>query len=153
SPAIEELKARFRAERERLIDRVTKGEATARELELAHAYASQKADNAAAVREAESAAQELLKRRELDLDRLSGEIRNAMLMARKEIDNTISPDRIQMTLVERSLPAIAEAFAQQFAEARFTQIGGEGGEPSAMVARSIAQIIEVARGMGLRLGD
>lgn len=41
SPAIEELKARFRAERERLIDRVTKGEATARELELAHAMERQ----------------------------------------------------------------------------------------------------------------
>ena len=37
SPAIEELRARFGEERERLIDRVTAGEATARELELAHA--------------------------------------------------------------------------------------------------------------------
>ena len=41
SPAIEELKSRFRLERERLIDRVTVGQATARELELAHAMEKQ----------------------------------------------------------------------------------------------------------------
>lgn len=37
SPAIEELRTKFAEERERLIDKVTAGEATARELELAHA--------------------------------------------------------------------------------------------------------------------
>lgn len=36
SPAIEELKASFQRERETLLDRVTAGQATARELELAH---------------------------------------------------------------------------------------------------------------------
>jgi glutamyl-tRNA reductase len=37
SPAIEELKSRFSQEREKLIDKVTDGQATPRELELAHA--------------------------------------------------------------------------------------------------------------------
>lgn len=41
SPAIEELKSLFRQERERLLDRVTSGGATARELELAHAMEKQ----------------------------------------------------------------------------------------------------------------
>ncbi|MEM8710481.1 MAG: glutamyl-tRNA reductase [Planctomycetota bacterium] len=37
SPAIHGLKEKFREERERVIDRITKGQATPRELELAHA--------------------------------------------------------------------------------------------------------------------
>lgn len=37
SPAIEELKERFHSEREELLDKVTMGQATPRELELAHA--------------------------------------------------------------------------------------------------------------------
>ena len=37
TPAIEELKCRFDEDREKVIDRVTKGHASARELELAHA--------------------------------------------------------------------------------------------------------------------
>ena len=37
TPAIEELKGRFDEDREKVIDRVTKGHASARELELAHA--------------------------------------------------------------------------------------------------------------------
>ncbi len=41
SPAIEELKTRFRQEREKQLDRVTSGRATARELELAHAMEKQ----------------------------------------------------------------------------------------------------------------
>lgn len=41
SPAIEGLKSRFDAAREELIDRVTDGQATARELELAHALERQ----------------------------------------------------------------------------------------------------------------
>ncbi len=41
TPAIEELKSGFAEERELLLDRVTKGQATARELELAHAMERQ----------------------------------------------------------------------------------------------------------------
>ena len=41
TPAIEELKSGFAEEREALLDRITAGQATARELELAHAMERQ----------------------------------------------------------------------------------------------------------------
>ena len=41
TPAIEELKSGFAEERERLLDRITEGQASARELELAHAMERQ----------------------------------------------------------------------------------------------------------------
>ena len=123
-----------------------------RELELSHGYSDAKAQNEAALREAESLARDILERRGLDLEQYRGDIRNLLARASKDIENSISDDRIRMALVEHSLPAIAQAFAQQFGEVRFTQIGGgEGGDPASMVARSIAQVIEVARSMGVRL--
>ena len=137
------------AEREVLETRYTN---SMRELGLAHEYATGKAENEAALREAESLARSVLERRNLELEQYSGEIRNALARAQKDIENSISDDRIRMALVERSLPAIAQAFAQQFEEVRFTQIGGgEGGDPASMVARSIAQVIEIAKSMGVSL--
>ena len=105
-----------------------------------------------ALREVETAAQAVIRRRDLELEQRAGEVQAAVAQAMKEVDNLISEDRIRMTLVERSLPAMAEAFGQQLAEVRLTHIGGEGADPAAMVGRSIAQILELARGLGLRVG-
>ena len=138
------------AEREILETRYS---SSMRELTLSHDYASTKGQNEAALREAESVAHDQLERRKLQQEQYAGEIRNALARAQKDIDNSISEDRIRMALVQNSLPAIAQAFAQQFEEVRFTQIGGaEGGDPATMVARSIAQVVEIARSMGLNLG-
>lgn len=123
-----------------------------REAELEDELSTSRMRAEAALREAESTAQEVIRRRELELELRADEVRASATRAMKDIENLISEDRIRMTLVERSLPAMAEAFGQQFAEARFTQIGGEGGDPAAMIGRSLAQILEIARGFGLRLG-
>lgn len=137
------------SERDALESRYTN---SMRELDLSHVYASAKSQNEGALHEAESVARDVLQRRDLELEQYRGDIRNALARAQKDIENSISDDRIRMALVERSLPAIAQAFAQQFEEVRFTQIGGgEGGDPATMVARSIAQVIEVAKSMGVRL--
>ena len=126
-----------------------------RELALAHEYASAKTSNEAMLRDAESAARDVLERRNLALEEHAGNVRTALARAQKDIDNSISEDRIRMAMVQHSLPAIAQAFAQQFEEVRFTHIGGsgEGADPATMVARSIAQVIEIARSMGVRLGS
>ena len=124
-----------------------------RELELVATVNRDRAHREAELREAESAAQQVLRRRELELEQLTGEMKALLLRQRQEIENTVSEDRIRMTLVEQSLPAMAQAFAQQFGEVRFTQIGGgDGADPASMVARSLGQLFELARGMGLNLG-
>jgi flotillin len=112
----------------------------------------QRAESQISLREAESTAQVAIQRRELELQRLAGELEAMLARMRKDVDNTVSEDRIRMALVEQSLPAVAQAFSQQFAEARFTQIGGAGADPATMIAGSIAQVLELARSLGLRLG-
>jgi flotillin len=132
----------------------TRHHSSQRELELEDELAARRARSTAELREAESMAQEVIRRRDLELEKLTGEIQSALIRARREIDNTVSDDRIRMTLVESALPAIAQAFSQQFGEVRFTQIGGgDGNDPTAMIARSIAQVLEVAKSLGLRLGS
>ncbi|HWN71514.1 MAG TPA: hypothetical protein VNM90_27945 [Haliangium sp.] len=123
-----------------------------RETQMESDLSLQRAESQIALREAESTAQVGIQRRELELQRLAGELDAMLARMRKEIDNTVSDDRIRMALVEQSLPAVAEAFSQQFAEARFTQIGGGSADPTTMIAGSIAQVFELARSFGLRLG-
>lgn len=107
-------------------------------------------ESEAARREVEAEAEARLRAAQLELDRRSGELETTLAAARKRVDDTISADRIQLELVTRALPAMAEAFAQQIGELRLTQIG-TGDEPSALLARGMTQVIEVARGLGLRL--
>jgi flotillin len=124
-----------------------------REVELEGELSRARTAREAELRESESTAHEVIRRRELALEGLAGEVHAALLRAQRDIENTISDDRIRMALVEQALPAMAQAFAQQFQEARFTQIGGEGADPASMVARALGQAFEIARSMGLRLGD
>lgn len=138
------------AERE-LIE--TRHENAMRELEYEATRQRHHAHYQAELREVESVANEAIRRRELGLEKLAGEINTALTRVHRDIDNTISEDRIRMALVEHALPAMSQAFAQQFSEVKFTQIGGEAQDPTAMIARSIAQIFELARGLGLRIGS
>jgi flotillin len=125
---------------------------TVRETQMESDLGLQRAESQIALREAESTAQVAIQRREVELQRLAGELDATLARMRKDIDNMVSEDRIRMALVEQSLPAVAQAFSQQFAEARFTQIGGAGADPATMIAGSIAQVLELARSLGLRLG-
>jgi hypothetical protein len=96
-------------------------------------------------------AQARLRRRQLDLDRLAGELGAALALAQRRVEDTVSPERIQLELVTRALPALAQAFAQSIGELRVTQIGSSGDDPTAWLTRGMAQVIEVARTLGLRL--
>ncbi len=123
----------------------------ARALEMRASLQQQQAESEMAAREAESAAAELVRQRELELERLAGELEAHLASLQKDIDNQVSEDRIRMTLVERSLPALAQAFAQQFAEVKLTHIGGSI-DPGSMVAGSIAHVLGLARSLGVGLG-
>lgn len=118
------------------------------EQQAARMAAEARAD--AELEETKAQAQARLRTQQLELERLGGELEVALAKARKQVEDTISTDRIQLELVTRALPAIAEAFAQQVGELRLTQIG-TGDDPSAMIARGMAQVLELARGLGLKL--
>lgn len=139
-----------RLEAQQLLDAQEHATALLRqEQEAARRSAKAEADR---VHEAAAAeAQAELRRRQLELDRLAGELATALALAQRRVDDTVSPERIQLELVTRALPAIAEAMAQPIGELRVTQIGQGGDDPTAWLARGMAQVIEVARGLGLRL--
>jgi hypothetical protein len=92
---------------------------------------------------------EARRRRELELERLAGEVANAVAAGRRMVEETVSEERIRLTLVEKGLPKIAEAFAQSFGEIKLTQIGGPGQDPMTMVAGAFERIVDVGRMLGL----
>ncbi len=122
-----------------------------REAELRAILEVQRSEAESALAERQSVAASLLRERELALDRLAGEVRAASARRQREVDNLISDQQIRMTLAQESLPALAEAFAQNIGELRLTQIGGDASDPATMVTRGIAQVLEVARSFGLSL--
>ncbi|MDC0722684.1 hypothetical protein [Nannocystis bainbridge] len=121
-----------------------------REVELGAALAMQRNKANTELKDLESAAAARLKERELQLERLAGEVRAAVARAAREVDNLVSDDRIRMALVETGLPAIAGAFAHKFGEVNITAFG-EGADPSAMVARGIGEVLSLARKVGTDL--
>jgi hypothetical protein len=62
-----------------------------------------------------------------------------------EIENFVSDDKIRLAMVETGLPALASAFAQKFGEVKFTSFGGDSADPSAMIGKGIAQVMELVK--------
>lgn len=89
-----------------------------------------------------------LARRVLEVKRLAGEVTTAAARAAKEIENMISDDRIRLALIDTGLPAVASAFAQKFGEVKFTSIGTGDSDPSAMISRGIAQVMNLVKDVG-----
>jgi regulator of protease activity HflC (stomatin/prohibitin superfamily) len=120
-----------------------------REAEMAAALHLQKARVAVDLEELKSAAAAKIQQRELEMKRLAGEVQLAVTRATREIENLVSDDKIRLALVETGLPAVASAFAQKFGEVKFTAIGGgDAADPSAMIGKGIAQVIELVRTVG-----
>lgn len=118
-----------------------------REAELAALLALNKAKALSELKDLETLAAARVKERELQLERLAGEVRAAVARAAREVDNLVSDDRIRMALVETGLPAIASAFAQKFGEVKITSFG-DGADPSTMIARGIGEALSLARQFG-----
>ncbi len=135
------------AEAERVVLE-TRHQNAAREAELAGVLAAQKARALAEQREQESVAAAKLAQRELEMKRLANEVTAAAARAAKEIENMISDDRIRLALIDTGLPAVASAFAQKFGEVKFTSIGTGDADPSAMIGRGIAQVMNLVKDMG-----
>ncbi len=118
-----------------------------REAQLAAELALSKARATAELRDLESTAATKIRERDLQLERLAGDVKAAVARAAKEVENLVSDDRIRMALVETGLPALAGAFAQKFGEVKITAFG-DGADPSAMVARGIGEVLDLARKVG-----
>ena len=117
----------------------------AREAELAAFLHTQKAKSVAELKEIESAAAAKVAQRDLDLKRVAGEIQAALARANREIENFVSDDKIRLAMVETGLPALASAFAQKFGEVKFTSFGGDSADPSAMIGKGIAHVMELVK--------
>lgn len=117
----------------------------AREAEMAAFLHAQKARSVADLKELESAAAAKVSQRDLDLKRVAGEVQAALARANREIENFVSDDKIRLAMVETGLPAIASAFAQKFGEVKFTSIGGDSADPSAMIGKGIAHVMELVK--------
>lgn len=88
---------------------------------------------------------------EVEAERSEGEMHNALLEARRAIENTFTEDRIRMALVQESLPAIASALAHNFGEVHLTQIGADGTDPAALLGGALKQLLDIARASGITL--
>ncbi len=120
-------------------------EETAARNELQRAELAGRIERERTLSEAQSAQRE----REISLDRLAGETENLVALGRRQVANLVSDEAIRRELVAQTIPAVAAAFAKNFGEMRFTQIGGvEGGDPMSFMAKAFAQVVEVARSAG-----
>jgi len=122
-----------------------------REAQLGAMLSAQRVEARAALTDRESVAASLLRERELSVERLAGEVAATIARSHREVDNLISDQQIRLTLAQESIPALAQAFAQNIGELRLTQIGGDPSDPATMITRGIAQVFEVARSFGLTL--
>jgi hypothetical protein len=105
----------------------------------------ERATTQAELREAESLAAARLRERELELERRAQEVENARQAQRHALLNDVSTARIQQLLVERGLPALAEAFSQEIGELRITNLGGDATDPATMVTRGIGAALELMK--------
>lgn len=139
-----------RAEEERRLIELDQANAK-RQAELELEIAQTRSTAQASQRESESVAATILKRRELEHARLSGETANALARLEKELENTVSEARLRLALVE-ALPQIAGSLSPKVHEMRVTSIGVDGSNPATLVTGALAQLMELLRSLGLDLG-
>jgi regulator of protease activity HflC (stomatin/prohibitin superfamily) len=117
------------------------------EAEMEAELARQRATAAAERAEAESVATARLRERELELERRAQDVESARQARHHALLNDVSAARIQQLLVEKGLPALAEAFSQDIGELRITNLGGDATDPATMVTRGIAGALDLLRTM------
>ena len=79
---------------------------------------------------------------------LSQELELARARALRTIDNTLSPERIQLAVAEQ-LPALAAAFQQKMGEVHVTAV--DGANPFGYIAAAVEGVMGLARSAGLAL--
>ncbi|MBJ6762015.1 SPFH domain-containing protein [Myxococcaceae bacterium JPH2] len=97
-----------------------------------------------AIAEAETAITEL----EVRKTRAQHELELSRARALRDIENTVSPEVIQMTLA-RQLPQVAAAFQQKMGEVHVTAV--DGANPFGYIAAAVEGVMGLARSAGLKV--
>ena len=101
-------------------------------------------DGRKAVAQAELAITDLENRR----NRMGDELELWRLRSRREIENLVSPEMIQMAVAEK-LPQLAAAFQQKMGEVHITSV--DGANPFGYIAAAVEGVMGLARSAGIAL--
>ncbi len=85
---------------------------------------------------------------EVHRQRLLNELELAHAARKKEIDNTLSPEVIQLAVANR-LPELAQAFQQKMGEVHVTAV--DGANPFGYIASAVEGVLGLARSVGLEV--
>jgi flotillin len=145
--AIEEMKqAQSAAEAEAAL-REAKAEGERRAAAIEFAAAIERAQAERKFEAEKSAIRADAKEAELRWTRVEGDLKNDLARALREVENTLSPERLQLELISRGLPEIAKAFNQRFGEIKvFT---GASDNPFAFLVHAFESVLEVAKKSGV----
>ncbi len=113
----------------------------------ADALAAEKASRAQEQARQESAARSEVRRLELELARMEGELKAALLARQREVENSISLEKLQSDFVNRALPELAKSLSQQFGKVEI--IAGAGENPFNFLVHAFEGVMEMAKKGGL----
>jgi len=123
---------------------------TAREAaEAEDALAAERAQRTLELQKNEAASRGEVRRLELELARLEGEMRTALAARQREVENTISFAKLQSDFVNTALPEIAQVMQQQFG--KIEVIAGAGENPFNFLVHAFEGVMDIAKRGGLSL--
>lgn len=147
--------AMLQREREKALLKIANETEISREQAKAESEAAASSDAIAAEHAArsqelaknEAASKAEVKHLEMELTRVEGELK-AMLMARqREVENTISVEKLQSDFVNRALPELAKVFSQQFGKVEI--ITGANENPFGFLVHAFEGFMDLAHQGGL----
>ena len=115
--------------------------------EASDALAAEHAARAAELSKSDAATRSEVKRLEMELTRLEGELKAGLMARQREVENTISMEKLQSDFVNRALPELAKVFQQQFGKVEI--IAGAGENPFGFLVHAFEGVMQLAQKGGL----
>jgi hypothetical protein len=115
--------------------------------ETSDALAAEHASRAAELSKNDAATRAEVKRLEMELARLEGELKTALAARQREVENSISLEKLQSDFVNRALPELAKVFQQQFGKVEI--ITGAGENPFGFLVHAFEGVMDLAQKGGL----
>ena len=141
--ALEQLKVAHEAEAAR------EQAAAAHETAFAQdALAAERAARSRELKAADATAQAEVRRLEMEVARVEGELKAALAARQKEIENDISAEKVQSDFVNKTLPEIARSFQQKFGEVKIIATGDQN--PFGFLVHAFDGVMEIAKKSGLQ---
>ncbi len=115
--------------------------------EAEDALVAERAQRALELQKSEAASSAEVRRLEMELTRLEGELKASVAARQREVDNTISLEKLQSDFVNKALPEIAHVLQQQFSKVEI--IAGANENPFGFLVHAFEGVMEMARWGGL----